>query len=268
MGKARDPRLYQIGALGLLLLYGMSVLGFDVSPARAALSISTAVITQFVCTKLRHLPHFDPKSCLISAFSVCLLLRTNSLTLALIGTVLSIASKFYIRWNGKHIFNPTNFGIVVLIALTDQVWVSPGQWGSAAFFGFLLVCAGGLVVNRAARSDVTMAFLLAYGGLVIGRSLWLGEPLAIPLHRLQNGALLIFAFFMISDPRTTPDSRAGRLLFAALVALGAAWVQFRLFRTNGLLWSLFAVSLLVPVLDRVLPGRRYAWPEAPRRRFA
>ena len=76
------------------------------------------------------------------------------------------------------------------------------------------------MVNRAARSDVTLAFLVFYLALVVGRSLWLGEPLAIPLHRLQSGALLLFAFFMISDPKTTPDSRAGRILFAALVALG------------------------------------------------
>jgi len=65
---------------------------------------------------------------------------------------------------------------------------------------------------------------------------------------------------MISDPKTTPDSRAGRLVFAALVALGAYYVQFRLFRTNGLLWSLALCSLVVPVLDRLLPGARYAWP--------
>src|SRR5439155_8832371 len=135
-----------------------------------------------------------------------------------------------------------------------QVWVSPGQWGSAAFFGFLLACLGGLVVNRAARSDVTLAFLLAYGGLVCARSLWLGEPLAIPLQRLENGALLIFAFFMVSDPKTTPDSRAGRILFAVLVALGGWFVQFRLFRTNGLLWSLAVCSLITPFIDSLLPG--------------
>ena len=87
--------------------------------------------------------------------------------------------------------------------------------------------------------------------------------MAIPLHRLQNGALLIFAFFMISDPRTTPDSRAGRILFATLVAVGGAYVQFGLFRTNGLLWSLAAFSPLVPVLDRVLPGSRYHWTAGP-----
>ncbi|HXG59299.1 MAG TPA: DUF2330 domain-containing protein, partial [Thermoanaerobaculia bacterium] len=92
-----------------------------------------------------------------------------------------------------------------------------------------------------------------------GHSLRLGDPMAIPLHRLENGALLIFSFFMISDPRTTPDSRAGRIVFAALVALGAYYVQFRLFRTNGLLWSLAACSLLVPLIDRISRGRRFEW---------
>ncbi len=140
-----------------------------------------------------------------------------------------------------------------------RVWVSPGQWGDFAFFGFLVVCLGGLVVNRASRSDVTIAFLLAWLAILFGRSLWLGEPLAIPLHRLKNGALLVFAFFMISDPKTTPDSRAGRILFAVLVAVGAGFVQFKLFRTNGLLWSLAAMSVAVPFIDLMLPGPRHQW---------
>jgi Na+-transporting NADH:ubiquinone oxidoreductase subunit NqrB len=265
--RAFDPRLYQIAALSGLLAYGLLRLDLEVAPARAALILAAALGVQYACTRARGLPAFDPRSALISGLSLCLLLRTESAMAALAGAALAVGSKFVLRVRGKHVFNPTNFAIVVLL-LSGQAWVSPGQWGSAAFFGLLLACAGGLVVNRAARSDVTVAFLVAYGALVIGRSLWLGEPLAIPIHRLQNGALLIFAFFMISDPRTTPDSRAGRLLFAALVALGGAYVQFRLFRTNGLLWSLFAASLLVPVFDRVLPGPRHAWPVTPRRRSA
>jgi Na+-transporting NADH:ubiquinone oxidoreductase subunit NqrB len=177
--------------------------------------------------------------------------------------VLAIGSKFVLRVRGKHVFNPTNFALVAMILLTGQVWVSPGQWGSAAFFGFLMACAGGLVVNRAARSDVTYAFIAFYAAMVLGRSWWLGDPLAVPLHRLQKGALVLFSFFMISDPKTTPDSRAGRLLFAFLVAAGAWWVQFRLFRTNGLLWSLALWSLAVPLIDRLLPGGRYEWRPAP-----
>jgi Na+-translocating ferredoxin:NAD+ oxidoreductase RnfD subunit len=163
-----------------------------------------------------------------------------------------------IRFRGKHLFNPTNFGIVAML-VTGHAWVSPGQWGNIAFFAFLMACLGGLVVTRAARSDVTLSFLLFYMGLVFGRSLWLGEPMSIPIHRLQSGALLLFSFFMISDPRTTPDSRPGRILFALLVACVAWYVQFRLFRTNGLLWSLAACSMTVPLIDRLLPGRRYEW---------
>ena len=94
---------------------------------------------------------------------------------------------------------------------------------------------------------------------MIGRSLWLGEPMTIPLHRLENGALLLFTFFMISDPRTTPDARAGRILFAALVALGAGYIQFRLFRTNGILWSLAITSFFTPVIDMLFQAQRFVW---------
>jgi len=256
--KPADPRLYQIASLGLLLAYGLLSLDFEVTPARVALLLATVLATQLAASLLSRRP-FDPRSALISGLSLCLLLRTGSAPLAIAAAVLTIASKFLLRWHGKHLFNPTNFGIVALVLLSDRVWVSPGQWGNAAFLGFLFACLGGVVVNRAARSDVTFAFLLAYAALLFGRSLWLGEPPAIPLHRLQSGALLLFAFFMISDPKTTPDSRAGRMVFASLVAFGGWYVQFRLFRTNGLLLSLAACSLAVPILDRLLPGPTYRW---------
>ncbi len=143
------------------------------------------------------------------------------------------------------------------------MWVSPGQWGAGASFAFAIASAGLAVTYRSARSDVTLAFIGVYAGLVAARSLYLGEPLAIPLHRLESGAFLLFSFFMISDPRTTPDSRAGRVLFALLVAVGAAYVHFRLFRPNGFLWALVLASPLVPVINRLLPAARYQWPRSP-----
>src|SRR5438128_7991362 len=183
-----DPRLYQIATLTALLIYGLAVLHFDVSPARAAAILITAIVTQAVCSRVWDV-RFDPRSAAISGLSLCLLLRSNSMLLPLIAAVIAVASKFVIRWRGKHIFNPTNFAIVALMLVTPRVWVSPGQWGSLAFFAFLIACAGGLVVNRAARSDVTYAFIVAWCAVLIGRSLWLGEPLPIPFHRLENGAL-------------------------------------------------------------------------------
>jgi hypothetical protein len=83
--------------------------------------------------------------------------------------------------------------------------------------------------------------------------------LSIPTRQLQSGALVLFTFFMISDPKTTPDSRAGRVLFACLVALGAGLVQFGLYRPNGPLYALVALSVLVPAIDRLLPDERYRW---------
>jgi Na+-transporting NADH:ubiquinone oxidoreductase subunit NqrB len=253
--KRFDPRLYQIGALTVFLIYGIFALNFDVTLFRAALLVATAIATQAVCSRISNVA-FDPRSAAISGLSLSLLLRSESIALLVAAAVIAVGSKFVIRVNNKHIFNPTNGAIVAMMLMSNRVWVSPGQWGNVAFFGFLITCIGGLVVNRAARSDVTYAFIVFWSALVIGRSLYVGEPLTIPFHRLESGALLLFTFFMISDPKTTPDSRAGRILFAALVAFGGWYINYRLFRTNGILWSLAGCAVLVPIIDALLPATR------------
>ena len=253
-----DPRWYQIAMLSALLAYGVLGLHFGIGAAHIAAVIGAALATQYACSRIWRLPAFDPLSALISGIGLCTLLRTNGVALAALAAVLAIASKFVLRWRGKHLYNPTNLALVVVL-ITGSGWISPGQYGHLAFVALLMVCIGLTVVTRAARSDVTLAFLGTYAAILFGRSLWLGEPLTIPIHRLQSGLLLQFAFNMISDPKTTPDSRTGRLLFGSLVALGAGIVQFKLFRTNGPVWSLAIVTLAVPVIDRLLPGPRYQW---------
>lgn len=253
-----DPRVYQAAVQGSLLLFGMLFLGFDISPPRVALLLGVSVATQFACTKIFRLSAFDPKSAVNTALSLCLLFRCDSMAFTAAIAAACIASKFIIRSNGKHIFNPSNFGIVVAL-LAGCGWVSPAQWGQFALFAFLVAAAGFLVVTRAARADISLAFLGTFSALVIARALWLGDPLEIAFHRLQNGSLILYGFFMISDPKTTPDTRAGRIVFAALVAGGAWYWQFRMFHTNGLMYALAAISLLTPLLDRLFPGPRFDW---------
>ena len=262
MSQSRDPRSYQIATLVGLVGYGLIGLNgwhLEIQPGMAFTFLIVALAAQLAGTRLAGLPRFDPKSALISSLSLCLLLRTDSLVLAAITAVVTIASKFLLRIDERHVFNPTNFGLAVMMALGTSVWVSPGQWGTGAFFAFLLAGCGGLVIHRAARSDVTYAFIGFYSAIVFGRAAFLGDPLAIPLHHLQNGAFLLFAFFMISDPKTTPDSRAGRIVFALIVALGAGFVHFVMFQPNGLLWSLVVSAPITPLLNRLLPGTRYQW---------
>jgi len=245
----RDPRDYQMIGLSSLLIYGIGWLNFEINVLSCLTIITSALLTQYYCTRFFLPSSLDIKSPLISSLSLCLLLRSNSLWLMSLTAVIAILSKFILRWRGKHIFNPTNFGLVAMMLLTNHIWVSPGQWGSTAVFAFFLIGLGSLVIYHASRTDLSLAFLLFYSMILFGRAAWLGDPWQIPWHQLQNGGLLLFAFFMISDPKTTPDSRAGRILFALLVALGAGIVHFVLFRNNGLLWSLAFCSLFVPVFE-------------------
>jgi Na+-transporting NADH:ubiquinone oxidoreductase subunit NqrB len=259
-----DPRAYQIASLATLLGYGWLALGFDVGALQIALTLGTALVLQYAFGRAAGLEHFDPKSALISGLSLCLLLRTDEPLLAVVAVVLAIGGKFVLRVRGKHVFNPTNFGLMVMVLGTHRVWASSGQWGATGFFAFLMACLGGLVAHRALRSDVSWAFLASYAAFLFGRGYGLGDPLTIPLHQMESGALLLFTFFMISDPKTTPDARPARIAFGVLLAAGAFYVQFRLFRPNGLLWALFVLTPLVPFLDRLFPANRYAWPTAPR----
>jgi len=116
-----------------------------------------------------------------------------------------------------------------------------------------------LVLTKARRAETTIAFLSAYGLLLAGRAIWLGDPLSIPLHQLQNGALLIFAFFMISDPKTTPDSSLGRVLFGTLVASIAYAIQFMAYQPNGPILALIISAPLVPLIDIVSRWHNYLW---------
>lgn len=261
-----DARHYQIFCLFCLLTAGVGWLEFDIRPANAIATIATALATQCFFTWWFRVPSFDARSPFISSLSLCLLLRTDMVPVAALAAFVTIASKFLIRRHGKHVFNPTNFGIVCVIILTDRAWVSSGQWGSGAWTVFLLACLGGLVANRARRNDISLAVLSFYAAVLFGRAFWLGDPLSIPVHQLQNGALLIFAFFMISDPKTTPDSRPARLVFAAAVTAIAGWIQFGLFEPNGLLYALAAAAPATPLLDRVLPGERFEWKQKQDRR--
>src|SRR6185436_15445719 len=96
---ARDPRHYQIATLTSLLGYGVFGLDFEIGAVRAAAILCTALLTQSICTRVWRLPSFDPRSPLISGLSLCLLLRTNDVALAVVAAIVAVASKFLIKVN-------------------------------------------------------------------------------------------------------------------------------------------------------------------------
>jgi len=116
-----DPRLYQIGTLASLLVYGIVWLDFDITIGRALVLLATVLVTQAACDRLSAQRATNVRSALISGLSLCLLLRTNRIELAILAAVVTIAAKFAIRIRGKHLFNPTNGGIVAMLLLSDRV---------------------------------------------------------------------------------------------------------------------------------------------------
>ncbi len=256
-----DPRYYQIIVLSLLVGYSIAILDFGIRWQNVLAILTTALAAQYIGTLCARLPRFDPLSPLITSLSLTLLLRTDDLLLAAVAACIAIGSKFIIRFRGKHIFNPANFALVTLILLSDHAWFSSGQWGSATINAFGLACLGFLVLTRAKRAETTLAFIAIYAVLMIGRALWLNDPFSIPLHQMQNGALLIFAFFMISDPKTTPNTAIGRVIYAALVAGIAYTIQFIYYQPNGPIIALIISAPFVPFIDAVLRGRIYRWHE-------
>lgn len=219
-----DARVYQILFLGSFLTIGVLWRDFSLSVWQVALTFIAAIATQLLCLRITGLgiKKYGVLSALVTSFGLSLLLRADNLWLHPLMATVAIASKFIVRYRFTkdrhvihgHVFNPANFGCVVGAYFLGG-WLSPGQWGQAVVLAAWFVVLGSLVASKAGRWDVALCFLLTYFALYITRTLYLGINPWVILHQAQNGALLLFAFFMISDPMTTPRKAQARWVFGA-----------------------------------------------------
>jgi enediyne biosynthesis protein E5 len=259
LGWARsDARHAQIVSLCLLLVIQFVGVDFGATPLNGLCAVGAALATQLALGG-----GADLRSPLISGLSLTLLLRAAHPGWLALAGVLAIGSKYALRFDGRPVFNPSAFAIVALLATGAPVWVSPGQWGAEIWFAALILCLAGLVLPRAGRADIALYFLGAHVALLIARAVRLGDPLAIPLHQIESGSLLIFAAFMITDPKTTPQTSLGRLIFAALVAALAHALAFHEQIRPALYFAIVALNPMVFVIDRALAwsarGRTAQW---------
>jgi Na+-transporting NADH:ubiquinone oxidoreductase subunit NqrB len=242
-----DARNWQILALAALLLYNLTTLDYGAHLAPSLVAIAFALGTQFAFTRWFG-QKLDLRSPLITGLSLSLLLRGDSLWVMACGAAAAIASKYLLRVSGAHCWNPAAFGIVAML-LTGHAWVSPGQWGASAWLVALFGMLALAVLTRAARLSTALTFLAAYAAGLLLRAQHLGDPLSIPLHQMESGALLLFAFFMVTDPRTTPRHGLSRALFVIAVAALAHYLAFHEQLRTALYWALFALAPAVPLLD-------------------
>jgi Na+-transporting NADH:ubiquinone oxidoreductase subunit NqrB len=159
----------------------------------------------------------------------------------------------------KHFFNPANFGIITALIFTSDAWVSPGQWGDEWWYALLFMGAGGLILRRVGRWDTTVAFLGVYASLEAIRNIWLGWTWDVCIHRLMSGSLLLFALFMVTDPRSIPNSRRGRVIWATCIAVVTFILRNYFFIPSAVFWALFALAPFTVIIDTFCQEKQFNW---------
>jgi Na+-transporting NADH:ubiquinone oxidoreductase subunit NqrB len=287
----QDARIYQILFLSLFLLLGIGTRDWTLKPQIVAGAIGTCLLTQWVWLweqeerkkkekrkreegQEEEIPNSNflssfffllpsspspSLSPLITALGLSLLLRTEHLSTMMIAAIAAISSKFLLQINGKHVFNPANVGIVAAVLFTHDAWISPGQWGEESWYALLFLGTGGIVLRRVGRWDTTCAFLGSYALLEAARNYWLGWTWDVWLHRLTSGSLLLFALFMITDPRTIPSARGARVAWASAIALLTFILRNVFFLPTAVFWALFILTPTTILLDWIWQAPRFVW---------
>ena len=111
--------------------------------------------------------------------------------------------------------------------------------------------------TRTSRLDSPLWFLLSYSIIILSRAYWLGDSWAILLLQLQNSGLLIFAFLMLTDPKTSPQHATSWAIYGVSIAALGSYLQLQHFQSLGLFYGLFIGCSCVPLLIHIWPASSY-----------
>jgi hypothetical protein len=245
----RDPRMHVAAVLVTLQVLGQTVLGFRLSVAQILICLATGALIEFVVAFFKDSAIMWPASGLLTGNSTAFILRTPG-TLhgqwwsthgiwIFVGVVaVSMASKYVIRWRGRHIFNPSNLGLVIaFVALgpkltepQDLWWIPPGPW---LIVTYAVLIVGGLLIAWELRLlGLELAFMAGFAAFTaLALALVPDHCMVASWHvapmcggelwqiLVTSPELLVFGLFMIPDPRTVPDGPVARVAFGFVVAI-------------------------------------------------
>lgn len=274
----KDARDYQIIFLSVFLTVGIVYRDWTLQIDRIFIIIIASCGTQIIFNSLikafnYYQQHYQLSSCnlvnfvsfsgiksaLITSLGLSLLLRANHPQTLVVAGCLAIASKFLFTYHHKHWFNPANFGIILALTLTNDAWVSPGQWGSDSWYLLLFMATGAMVLNKVGRWDTTAVFIGVYASLEAIYNYYLGWNFEVLSHQLMSGSLLVFAFFMLTDPRSIPNAKSSRIIWAICIALLSFILKEAFYLNTAVFWALFMISPLTTILDLIWQETRFRW---------
>ena len=284
----RDPRLHLAGVIVSLQVLGQVAFDFQLSIAQILISILTCAVLEVAITFRQQRVIMWPASAMLTGNGVAFILRVPGTEHGdwwslhgwwiFAGTAaISLLSKYVIRFRGRHVFNPSNFGLVACFLLLGPARAEPLDfwWGPMSVWlalALTLIVAGGLAILRRLRLlGVAISFWLVFaaGIAVLATSehamtaRWhLGQITGAELWRILvfSPEILVFLFFMITDPKTVPESRLTRRAFGAAIGLVAVLLivpQTSEYATKvAVLAALALVCAARPLIDLVLSADR------------
>ena len=206
--------------ISFILLVGHLFYGILESYERTALAIVCAIVTELVLGRIFYRKWLNLASAYITGISVGILLRSPAFWPFALASVLSVMSKYVLRVKGRHIWNPSNFGICVLLFMAPEAVASLSvQWGN--FWPPLVVIwlLGSIIIYRAKRFHISATYVVSFFAFAYLRSLITGDAFLAEVAPITGPMYQLFVFFMITDPKTTVKSKKWQCVVVFVVAL-------------------------------------------------
>ncbi|MGC2660091.1 MAG: hypothetical protein WA324_19195, partial [Bryobacteraceae bacterium] len=159
-------------------------------------------------------------SAYITGISVGILIRSPAFWPYALCSSIAITSKYVVRWRGRHLWNPSNFGIsAMLLLVPEYVATLSIQWGNSFWPMLIVWVLGAAIVYRVKRFHITATYVISFVILSFIRTFFTGHSFLAEVAPITGPMYQLFIFFMITDPKTTVKPRWAQCLVAALIAV-------------------------------------------------
>ena len=237
-----DNRFVPPVFITIILLAGHFSFGILESYQRTLLAIVTSILAELILGRIfiHQWPHLA--SAYITGISVGILVRSPAFWPYVLCSLLAITSKYVLRVKGRHIWNPSNFGICAMLFLaSDSVSTLSIQWGNNLWAMLVIWLLGSAIIWRLRRFHICAVYVLSFCALSYLRSWITGDPWLSEVSPITGPEYQLFIFFMITDPKTTVKSKLGQCIVAFSIA--AVEMLFRLDQSiYAPLYALFCVG--------------------------
>ncbi len=255
--KAGDPRVTLSVLLTLYTVLGQTVLYFNRDIKQILLAVVTACAAEVAFSWIFSRVLIVPISAYITGLSIGLLLESYDARVFVLASIWGIASKYLIRDRQGHFFNPSNFSVVAALALSHGLaTVAPGsQWGGKAWIPIVILVLGTTMMYRVKRLDLALAWISGFVVMGLLRMALGQGGIVFALGPMLSGEFALFSFSMLPDPKTSPHTRKGRILWGAGIALTDGVLRYLEIRYS-MFFSLFGFCAALPLFRRVFGSNR------------